>query len=80
VLKFWLCNSHWAVAGFGDTQKSLIAWIGVLWSNLIKSVVMFMKPVVIYDCTTDTPFDTRRGKEAILADRCRDDIAGPPVA
>jgi hypothetical protein len=52
----------------------------VLGIDLIESFVMSMRPVVIDDRTTGTPFNTRRGEEATLADRCRGDIAGLPAA
>jgi hypothetical protein len=80
VLKFWLCDDNHAIAAFRDAQLSLIAQNGVLGIDLDESFVMFTRPVVIYDRTTDTPFDTERATKDVLADRCRGDIAGPPLS
>lgn len=79
VLKFWLCDDNHAVNAFRNVQIDLVEQNEKLGINFDESFVIFTRAVLIYDRTTNTPFDTARATRAILADRFRADIAEPPV-
>jgi hypothetical protein len=78
VLKFWLCDNNNSVTAFRNAQISLIAQNKKLSINLDQSFVIFTQSFLLYDRTTNTPFDTKRATQALLADRFRGTIPGPP--
>ncbi|KAI0158662.1 hypothetical protein BJ166DRAFT_528025 [Pestalotiopsis sp. NC0098] len=78
VLKFWLCDDNLAINSFRTAQQKLTAQNGELGINLDESFVMFTRATLIYDRSKAIPFDDARAKQALLNDRFRGDIAGPP--
>ncbi|KAH0359193.1 hypothetical protein KCU65_g10088, partial [Aureobasidium melanogenum] len=78
VLKFWLCNDNQAVSGFRRVQKALIAENDRLGINLADSFVFFTRPYLVYDRHTGQGFSYDRAVNAVLADRFRGDVTGPP--
>ncbi|KAF2023928.1 hypothetical protein EK21DRAFT_94513 [Setomelanomma holmii] len=74
VLKFWLCDDNKAVTAFRKVQNGLNSKSDRLKINLDQSFVMFTRPVLLYDRSTNTPFDTERATKALLADRFRGNI------
>ncbi|KZM28803.1 uncharacterized protein EKO05_0006106 [Ascochyta rabiei] len=66
VLKFWLCDDHQAITAFRKAQSGLISQNEKLQINLDNSFVIFTRPILIYDRTTNTPFDTARAQKALL--------------
>ncbi|KAH7355661.1 hypothetical protein BKA66DRAFT_575156 [Pyrenochaeta sp. MPI-SDFR-AT-0127] len=78
VLKFWLCDDYSAVAAFRNAQLGLISQNDELGINLDQSFVIFTRAVLIYDRSTNTPFDTDRVAQALRANRFRDTVGGPP--
>ncbi|ETS79367.1 hypothetical protein PFICI_09220 [Pestalotiopsis fici W106-1] len=79
VLKFWLCDDNLAVSSFRIAQLGLISQNDELGINLDESFVMFTRATLIYDRASAIPFDDERAKQALLNDRFRGDLAGPPV-
>ncbi|KAF7529469.1 hypothetical protein G7054_g9843 [Neopestalotiopsis clavispora] len=79
IFKFWLCDDNPAINSFRVAQEKLIAQNGELGINLDQSFVMFTRATLIYDRSAGLPFDDERAKQALLADRFRGDVAGPPV-
>lgn len=79
VLKFWLCNDNQAVSAFRRAQAALISQNSHLGINLDISFVFFTRPYLVYNRETGTGFDTDRAIDAVLADRFRGDVAGPPL-
>jgi hypothetical protein len=78
VFKFWLCDDNNSVTAFRNAQIGLIAQNQKLGINLDQSFVVFTRHFLLYDRTTNTPFDTERAEKALLADRFRGTISGPP--
>ncbi|KAF9700402.1 hypothetical protein EKO04_001714 [Ascochyta lentis] len=66
VLKFWLCDDHQAVTAFRKAQSELIPREDKLEINFNKSFVIFTRAILIYDRTTNTPFNTERATRALL--------------
>lgn len=79
VIKFWLCNDNQAVTTFRRAQAALINQNNRLGIDFDNSFVLFTKPYLVYDRSTQTGFDTDRAIDTVLADRFRGDTAGPPL-
>ncbi|KAL3417211.1 hypothetical protein PVAG01_11211 [Phlyctema vagabunda] len=78
VLKVWLCDDNAAVSAFRNAQLALIDQNDRLGINLDESFVLFTRAVLIYDRQSGDGFDRDRATRAVLADRFRGDVAGPP--
>ncbi|PSN73802.1 hypothetical protein BS50DRAFT_670332 [Corynespora cassiicola Philippines] len=80
VLKFWLCDDNQAVTAFRNAQLGLGSLNEEFGIDLDKSFVIFTRAVLMYDRSTDTPFDVGRATRAVFADRFRGNVAGPPLS
>jgi len=80
VVKFWLCHDNNAVDAFRQAQLRLLTQNAQLGISLDKTFVFFTRAHLIYDRQTANGFSADRMRDAVLADRWRGDIAGPPVA
>ncbi|KAJ9627338.1 hypothetical protein H2203_003800 [Taxawa tesnikishii (nom. ined.)] len=80
VFKFWLCNDNEAITAFRRAQVALIAENDRLGITLEHSFVIFTRPFVVYDRKNQIGFDTDRATNALLNDRFRGDVAGPPIS
>jgi hypothetical protein len=78
VLKFWLCDGNESVASFRGAMTSLIARNDGSGINLAQSFVIFSRAVLMYDRSTQTPFDIERATKALVADQYRGDASRPP--
>ncbi|KAF2998315.1 hypothetical protein E8E13_007730 [Curvularia kusanoi] len=79
ILKFWLCDGNRSIARFRSAMLSLTERNDNLGIDLAQSFVVFSRAVLMYDRSTQTPFDMDRSIEALTADQYRSDMSRPPT-
>jgi hypothetical protein len=78
VLKFWLCDGNESIARFRGATTSLSTQNESLGINHAQSFVIFSRAVLMYDRSTQTPFNIERVTKALAADQYRSDSSRPP--